>query len=222
LHFIGVLGKRPTITRSGIQELLAALVIVLRCAEQVICKIRAGDAAIESEISVWRACIALIDLQVAELATKFKCVQAFHPRITVGDVPCVVGLKCSQCVHAEGKVVEIYRPHGLWKSRRSRGDNAEGSCARYETEIGKVCKGALRLIGKGSGPEEVQTKLIHRAGAKRPIVTDDELLSAGCGDTGKARYAGVQSVEVVGVVEVIVERPVASLLVNEVHSLPSL
>src|SRR2546427_12948157 len=73
-----------------------------------------------------------------------------------------------------------------------------------------------------SCPEEAQTKLIHRAGAESSVIADNELLSAGCRDAGKAWHAGIQRVEVVGVVEVIIKRPVAGHLVNEVHALPSL
>ena len=56
-----------------------------------------------------------------------------------------------------------------------------------------------------SCPEEAETKLIHRAGTDRLVVIDDELLSAGCRDAGKTRHAGVQRVQVVRIVEVIIK-----------------
>src|SRR5205807_3010266 len=109
-------------------------------------------------------------------------------------------LKRGQRVHAEGKVVEVYRRHGLWKSRGARGNDPQRSWSRFKTEVREVCEAALRLVGMGSCPEEAQPKLIHRAGAKRLVVAHDELLSAGCRDAGKAWHAGVQRIKHVRVV----------------------
>src|SRR5439155_26855219 len=200
------------------QELLAALVIVLRCAEQVIGEIVAGYAAVEREVSVRCARIALIDLQVAELTPKLDRVSASRFRESIRDVPGVVRLKRRQRIHAQGEVVEVYRWHGLWKSRRSRGYDAESSWASNETEIREFCEAATWLVRMRSCPEETQTKLIHSGCTIIFVVIEDELLCTAYRSTGKTWHTGIQSVKIVGVVEVIIKRPVAGHLVNEVYS----
>ena len=78
-HFVSVLNKGATISGARIQELLAALVIVDRSADQEVGKIRSRLAAIEREIPIGCAGIALIDLQVAELAAELQGVGARRP-----------------------------------------------------------------------------------------------------------------------------------------------
>src|SRR5882724_4703011 len=161
-------------------------------------------------------------MQLAELPAKLERVPALCQHIPVGNVEGVVRLKRCQGVHAEVKFVEVYLRHSLRKSRRSRGDNAQGSRSRYKAEIREVCEAALRLVGMESCPEEAETKLIDRARTDGLVVTDDELLSAGCRDAGKTRHAGVQGVQVVRIVEVIIKGPVPGLLVIKIHTLPDL
>ena len=70
-----------------------------------------------------------------------------------------------------------------------------------------------------SCPEETQTKLIHSGCTIIFVVIEDELLCTAYRSTGKTWHTGIQSVKIVGVVEVIIKRPVAGHLVNEVYSL---
>src|SRR5439155_12005678 len=157
-----------------------------RCDEQEICEIRARYAAIKREISVRRARIAFIDLQIAELTAKLDRVSASRFRKSVGDVPGVVWLKRRQRIHAEGEVVEVYRRHGLWKSSGAGGDDAQRSWSGFKPEIREFCEAATRLVRVRSCPEEAQAKLIYRAGAESFVVTEDDLLCTGFRDAGKA------------------------------------
>src|SRR5207247_10508574 len=70
-----------------------------------------------------------------------------------------------------------------------------------------------------SCPEETQTKLIHSGCTIIFVVIEDELLCTAYRSTGKNWHTGIQSVKIVGVVEVIIKRIVAGHLVNEVYSL---
>ncbi|PYV99476.1 MAG: hypothetical protein DMG86_14315 [Acidobacteria bacterium] len=70
LELVCVLNVRATIPSAGIEKLLAALVVVDRRADQEVGEIRSGLTAIKCEIPIGCAGIALIDLQVAELAAE--------------------------------------------------------------------------------------------------------------------------------------------------------
>src|SRR5207248_7333461 len=102
-----------------IQELLAALVKFHGGSEKEISDICTRLVAVECKVSVRRARITLIDLQIAELAAKLEGVPT-HPFLEpVGNVPSVVWLKRGEVGHTEGEVLEVFGRHSLRKSRRS-------------------------------------------------------------------------------------------------------
>jgi hypothetical protein len=71
-----VLSKRSAIPAAGIEKLHAALVVILGRADQKIGEVVAGFGSVEGKVAAGRAHIALIDLQVAELAPKLQGVPA--------------------------------------------------------------------------------------------------------------------------------------------------
>ena len=66
----GVLRESPTVSAARIEELHAALVIVLRRANEKIGPVAAGFGSVERENAGRRADVALIDLQIAELSSE--------------------------------------------------------------------------------------------------------------------------------------------------------
>ena len=81
LHFPGVLNVGAAVTRAGVQELHAALVIAVArrgSAEQIVGEIDAGNGAIKGEVAVGCANIAFVDLQIAELAPELQRVFALQ------------------------------------------------------------------------------------------------------------------------------------------------
>src|SRR5438034_1294878 len=111
------------------------------------------------------------------------------------------------------------RRHLLWKSSGARRDDAQCSWSGFKPQIREFCEAAIWLVRMRSCPEEAQAKLIHRGRAKRFVVVYDDLLCTGFRDAGKAWHAGVQGIEVIRVVEVIIKRPIAGHLVIEVYPL---
>src|SRR5205807_445024 len=140
----------------------------------------------------------------------------------IGKVKRVVRLKRSKRVHADAEVVEVYRRHGFWKSRRSRWDDSEGSYSSHKAEIGKLCEAGLRLVCNRGRPEETRAELVYRGWAKCLRIANYKLLCPGRSDTFKTWHAGVQCIHDSRIIVVIIKRPVAGLLVDEVHALPGL
>lgn len=60
------------ISSTRVEELLAALVIVLGRAQEKVCEIAACLCPIKCEIAIRRARVPLINLQIAEFATEFE------------------------------------------------------------------------------------------------------------------------------------------------------
>ena len=70
-YLVRVFAVGAAISRAGIQELLAALIVVGRRANEKVDEVGAGLAAVETEVSIGCAGVALIDLQIAEFTAKF-------------------------------------------------------------------------------------------------------------------------------------------------------
>ena len=127
------------VATAAVQKLLAALIVLRWRAQQEIGKVVAGFAIrtqVEIEVSVRRAGIALVDLQVAEFAAELERVAADDFGQAFRRVPCVVGLKCGERVWAHRKVRKVEGRNGLREDRGTRGYDAERSRARNESEVG--------------------------------------------------------------------------------------
>src|SRR4029079_276083 len=105
-----------------------------RGADEEIGEVESGFAAVKGEISVRSACVALIDLQIAGLATEFHGVFTHDFREAIGEQPGVVWLESSQRGNADGKAIEVNRRHGLRKARRTRRNNTQCTGAGHEAE----------------------------------------------------------------------------------------
>src|SRR5437899_10035569 len=178
-HLVRVLNVGAAVARTGVQELLAALVVADRRSNQKVSDIRSGLAAIEAEVPVGGAGIALIDLQIAKLSTKLQGVTARDLREAVGKVKGVVGLKGGERVNADREIVEILRWYGLGKSSRSRWINPQGSNTSHKTEVGELREAALRFVCDRGSSEETRAPLVHRCRAEVLRVTHYKLLRAG-------------------------------------------
>ena len=138
---------------------------------------------------------------------------------SVGNVPSVIGLKRRQRIDADREVVEIFRWYGLRKPRGARRIDAERAYAGNKTEVGEFSEAGLGLVSSSSGAKEAQAELVHCCRAEHLVVAHDKLLGVrGC-FAGKPGYAGIQGVYHIRAIPIVVERPVARLLVIEVDAL---
>ena len=132
LQFVGILTVNAAVVRAGIEELLTALVVAGGGAQQEVGKVNAGLKAGESEVAIGSAGVPFVDLQRTELASKLQRVRTNYFGKIVGEVPRVVGLVSGEGGHADGKVIEVKRWHGLRKTRGAGRIDAERAEATYE------------------------------------------------------------------------------------------
>src|SRR5690349_23524330 len=137
----------------------------------------------------------------------------------VRNVPSVIGLKRRQRIDADREVVEIFRRYSFRKPCGARRIDAERAYAGNKTEVGEFCEAGLGLVSSSSGAKEAQAELVHCRRAEHLVVAHDKLLGVrGC-FAGKSGYAGIQGVYHIRAIPIVVERPVARLLVIEVDAL---
>src|SRR5215472_1996855 len=150
---------------------------------------------------------------------------AHYFRKSVGCRVSVIRLEGDQRGCTERKVVEIDLGYILRISRIGIGNNPLGAGTGNEPERGKRCLATHGVVQVGSGAEEGQPRLVHGCGSEGLGVTHDKLLGTGWGLGRKTGHAGAtarQRAEDSRIVEVIIERPIASLLVVKIYPFPDL
>ena len=105
----------------------------------------AGLAAVEGKVAVRSARVALVDLQVAELAAELQRVFARGSSRSRPTPPGVVRLECRERRHADGEVVEVHRRHGLRKTCRTGWNDPQGPFAGLESEVRQLGEASVRL-----------------------------------------------------------------------------
>src|SRR5581483_4805430 len=107
-------------------------------------------------------------------------------------------------------------------SRRAGRNDSERSQAGNETEIGKLSALALRLVGGCRRAHEAEASLVNRGGSENPGVTEHRLLRPGRGDGCEARHVSAKWIGYGRIIEMIIDRPVACELINNIHALAGL
>ena len=187
----GVLYKRATVTRAGIQKLQGRLRVAARTrrrANQKIRKIAAGRVAIKDEVAIGTGVVAFVDLQVAGFAAKLQ--RVFAHRLGE-DVACHIGvirLVRVERWNANLEVIEV----NLWDIFRisgSRGgDNAEATSNETERRQFGETPGRIVLMQRRS--EEADPGLVDGRGPEGLGVAHHELLSPRRSVGRKAGHAG--------------------------------
>src|SRR6202035_2060573 len=130
-----------------IQKLLAALVVAGRSSQQEIGKIDTRLTSVKREIAIRRAGIALVDLQITELAAKLHGVLSNHLREAIGDLVSIVGLARCEGGHADREVVEVNRRYRLREAGRAAGIDAERARAGDKPQIRQLGEAAFGFVG---------------------------------------------------------------------------
>src|SRR5580692_7286893 len=148
---------------------------------------------------------------------------AYYLRKPIRHGVSIVRLERDQRRGADGEVVEIDLGDILRKPGCRIGDNAEATGTSHKTERGKRRFAARGVIQVSSRTEKSGSCFVHGRRSKSFGIAYDKFLGTGWRRCGEAwdGCAG-QRAQDRRIVEVIVERPITSLLIGEVDALADL
>src|SRR5580765_7688194 len=178
---VRVLGLQPKILGAGIQQLRTGLVKQIATTEQVIGEVISSFASVELEPSVGSVGIALIHLDVSNVAAELERVLAYYLGEIVSDLIRVVVLSGSAVGQAKrgAHLTKADRRHAFKLGIRRDDSQRMGGITTEIAEVFNFSQTALWFIPQEPDACVIQAHFVDRIGIEEHRITKLRLLRPG-------------------------------------------